>query len=296
MSTFRNVGSTDRLIRAIIGLVVVAIGVIFHSRWGLLAAVPLLSAVVGFCPKTRASDCLIDKVAIKEGDVPMATRVRVLLVGETWVTLKINIKGIDMFPVGGYEDFGAWFMEAMDKFEDIQAEHMPNHLAIGSFPSDLEALNRYDVVIFSDCGKNTIALYPEMFPVPMGPDRLALVKEYVEKGKAFVMADGWNSFPGLNGILGYHGTHIEEIPPVQIQASDDRMETPQGVRPRVLVKDHPVFIGLPAEWPLFLGYNKVTARSDAHGRAVSLTHLNIAEGLPWLASFPQQPDAIGGRG
>ena len=45
----------------------------------------------------------------------MASKVKVLLVGETWMTLKINIKGIDMFPVGGYENFGIWFMEAMAK-------------------------------------------------------------------------------------------------------------------------------------------------------------------------------------
>lgn len=193
----------------------------------------------------------------------MAAKTRVLLVGETWMTLKINIKGIDMFPVGGYENFGVWFMEAMGKFADIQAEHMPNHVALASFPSTLEEINKYDVVIFSDCGKNTIALYPEMFTVPMGPDRLVLIKEYVEKGRAFVMAGGWNSYQGLNGIPGYHGTFVEEILPVQIQTSDDRVETPQGVRPEILKKDHPVFKGLPDPWPLFLGYNKVAPRPEA---------------------------------
>lgn len=193
----------------------------------------------------------------------MAEKVRVLLVGETWVTLKINIKGIDMFPVGGYENFGTWFMQAMGKFPDIQAEHMPNHVALASFPSTMQEITRHDVVIFSDCGKNTIALYPEMFTVPMGPDRMALIKEYVEQGGAFAMAGGWNSFQGLNGIPGYHGTPIEEILPVEIQASDDRIEAPQGVRPRITTKDHRLFQGVPEEWPLFLGYNKLAARPDA---------------------------------
>jgi len=193
----------------------------------------------------------------------MAAKARVLLVGETWVTMKINIKGIDVFQVGGYENFGIWFMEAMGKFSDIEAEHMPNHVALASFPSTLDEINKYDVVIFSDCGKNTISLYPEMFTVPMGPDRLALIKEYVDNGKAFVMAGGWNSYQGLNGIPGYHGTFVEEILPVQIQATDDRVETPQGVRPSITAREHPLFKEVPAEWPLFLGYNRVTAKADA---------------------------------
>jgi uncharacterized membrane protein len=193
----------------------------------------------------------------------MPPAIRVLLVGETWFTLKMNIKGFDVFQVGGYENFGVWFMEAMSKFEDLQVEHMPNHVALTSFPSALVQLEKYDVVIFSDCGKNTLTLYPEMFVVPMGPDRLGLVREYVQKGKSFIMAGGWNSFQGLNGIPGYHGTVIEEILPVEIQPFDDRVETPQGVRPEIGVKDHPVFRGLPAEWPLFLGYNRVKAKREA---------------------------------
>ena len=120
----------------------------------------------------------------------MSQKTRVLLVGETWTVLTLQLKGFDLFPLGGFENFGVWFMEAMGKFDDIQAEHMPNHIALTSFPSTLEQINKYDVVIFSDCGKNTISLYPEMFTVPMGPDRLELVKEFVEKGRAFVMAGG----------------------------------------------------------------------------------------------------------
>ena len=65
----------------------------------------------------------------------MSQTTRVLLVGETWTVLKLHIKGFDLFPLGGFENFGVWFMEAMAKFDDIQAEHMPNHIALTSFPS-----------------------------------------------------------------------------------------------------------------------------------------------------------------
>ncbi len=193
----------------------------------------------------------------------MAEKTRVLLVGETWTVLTLQIKGFDLFPLGGFENFGVWFMEAMGKFDDIQAEHMPNHIALTSFPSTLEQINKYDVVIFSDCGKNTISLYPEMFTVPMGPDRLELVKEFVEKGGAFVMAGGWNSYQGLRGIPGYHGTVIEEILPVDIQSSDDRVEKPQGIQPVIKEPGHPLFRGLPQKWPIFMGYNKVMLKSQA---------------------------------
>jgi hypothetical protein len=50
MIAFRNVGLVDRVIRTIIGVAIVVLGVGFHSRWGLVAAVPLLTAAVGFCP------------------------------------------------------------------------------------------------------------------------------------------------------------------------------------------------------------------------------------------------------
>jgi len=50
MSALRNVGPVDRIIRTVLGIAIVAIGVAFHSWWGLVGAVPLLTAAVGFCP------------------------------------------------------------------------------------------------------------------------------------------------------------------------------------------------------------------------------------------------------
>lgn len=49
----RNVGSTDRVIRIVIGLVIVALGLIYGSWWGLLGLVPLATAMVGWCPAYR---------------------------------------------------------------------------------------------------------------------------------------------------------------------------------------------------------------------------------------------------
>lgn len=45
-----NVGKTDRIIRAILGLVIIGLGVYFKSYWGLIGLVPLLTAYISWCP------------------------------------------------------------------------------------------------------------------------------------------------------------------------------------------------------------------------------------------------------
>ena len=45
-----NVGKADRMVRVVVGLGVLAAGAYFKSWWGLLGLVPLLTAVLGFCP------------------------------------------------------------------------------------------------------------------------------------------------------------------------------------------------------------------------------------------------------
>ena len=45
-----NMGKTDRVLRAIIGLIVITAGVYFKSWWGAIGAVPLLTALAGWCP------------------------------------------------------------------------------------------------------------------------------------------------------------------------------------------------------------------------------------------------------
>jgi len=50
----QNVGTIDRAIRIVVGIVLLAL--VFmgpHTRWGLLGVVPLLTAFVGFCPLYR---------------------------------------------------------------------------------------------------------------------------------------------------------------------------------------------------------------------------------------------------
>jgi len=45
-----NVGGADRLIRVILGIAIVAAGFYFQSWWGTIGAVPIMTAVIGWCP------------------------------------------------------------------------------------------------------------------------------------------------------------------------------------------------------------------------------------------------------
>ncbi len=46
----QNIGSTDKIIRIILGIVIAALGYYYKSWWGLVALVPLVTAFVSFCP------------------------------------------------------------------------------------------------------------------------------------------------------------------------------------------------------------------------------------------------------
>jgi hypothetical protein len=45
-----NVGKIDKSVRLIIGVVIAALGFYYSSWWGLLAIIPIFTAIWGFCP------------------------------------------------------------------------------------------------------------------------------------------------------------------------------------------------------------------------------------------------------
>lgn len=46
----KNVGSSDRIIRVILGVAIIIVGIALQSWWGLIGLVPLLTAGLSFCP------------------------------------------------------------------------------------------------------------------------------------------------------------------------------------------------------------------------------------------------------
>jgi len=45
-----NVGTIDRLLRIILGLIIAIVGVVYNSWWGLIGLVPLATGLFQFCP------------------------------------------------------------------------------------------------------------------------------------------------------------------------------------------------------------------------------------------------------
>ncbi|MBE0407058.1 YgaP family membrane protein [Psychrobacter sp. AOP22-C1-22] len=48
-----NIGSTERLLRIIVGVVIIGLGLYFQSWWGVIGLVPLLTGLFRFCPLYR---------------------------------------------------------------------------------------------------------------------------------------------------------------------------------------------------------------------------------------------------
>jgi len=49
----RNIGKTDRIVRVLIGLILIALGAYFKSWWGAIGLLPIITAAVGWCPPYR---------------------------------------------------------------------------------------------------------------------------------------------------------------------------------------------------------------------------------------------------
>lgn len=186
------------------------------------------------------------------------TRKHVLLAGETWLTFGIHQKGFSAYTTGSFDDGSREFRAALQE-RGWTVEHVQNHEATEEFPSSREGLLDYDVVILSDIGADTLLLHPDTFVRGQRtPNRLREIADWVAAGDGgFLMIGGYMSFSGFEGKARFHGTHVEGMLPIRMLGYDDRVETPEGVTPGVIAADHPVLEGLPAEWPHFLGYNRV---------------------------------------
>jgi hypothetical protein len=61
----QNVGKTDKLIRILLGFVIIALGIYFETWWGFVGVVPLVTAFTGFCPVYRLFGVSTCKTNIK---------------------------------------------------------------------------------------------------------------------------------------------------------------------------------------------------------------------------------------
>jgi len=188
---------------------------------------------------------------------------RVLIAGESWIMHTIHQKGFDDFRTTAYGEGHQWLSAAL-KAGGFEVEHLPNHLANEKFPLTPEDLAKYDAVLLSDIGANTLLLHPDTFIKSISlPNRLVSIRDYVANGGGLVMIGGYLTFQGIDAKGRYAGTAVEEALPVTLLTSDDRVETPEGSVPNVTIKDHPIVAGLAGAWPALLGYNRLTAKPGA---------------------------------
>ncbi len=123
----------------------------------------------------------------------------------------------------------------------------------GKFPKAAQALSSYDAVIFSDVGKKNFTT-----------SQLKALEAFVQSGGGFLMIGGYASFAGHELMANYHGTEVEEILPVHINAKSDTANLIQGFIAQPTTHDHPIMQGI--DWeivPVAIGYNRVKAKNTS---------------------------------
>ncbi|NMR19213.1 glutamine amidotransferase [Cellulomonas fimi] len=192
---------------------------------------------------------------------------KVLLIGETWMSYGIHLKGSSAYSTG---EFGEGYKPLTDALSAAghEVEVIPNHLATNTAPWTAEDFDAYDVVILSDIPADTLLLHADAFTHGRRtPNRLAELKRWVtDLGGGLMMIGGFMSFSGFEGKANYHFSPIATVLPVGMFGFDDRIETPEGVTPTVVQADHPVLAGVDTQWAHFLGYNKL--RPIAEGQVL----------------------------
>ena len=187
---------------------------------------------------------------------------KILLAGESWSTTSIHTKGFDSFITSAYAEGAADFIAAVERGGHT-VEFQPNHVASEKFPTTLEELSKYDVVVLSDIGANTLLLPNSVFSRgERMPNRLDVLAEWVRAGGSLLMVGGDLSFQGIEAKANYRNTSLAGVLPVEMEVGDDREETPQGAQPTA-TGTHAVTQGLSDEWPVVLGYHRLEARAGS---------------------------------
>ncbi len=193
----------------------------------------------------------------------MTKKGNILIAGESWTVHSIHQKGFDSFTTTEYAEGVQWLRDALD-LAGYDITYQPAHVAATDFPCELDEINKYDCVILSDIGTNTLLLHPETFSASRAlPNRLELIEEYVMNGGGLVMIGGYLTFQGIDAKARYQGTAVEDVLPVVLESGDDRSEQPQGIKPLVIDASHPIVSSVGSDWPILLGYNRVAPKTDS---------------------------------
>ncbi|GAB3004320.1 glutamine amidotransferase [Amycolatopsis acidiphila] len=188
---------------------------------------------------------------------------RVLVAGESWIKNTIHLKGFDQFHTTEYEEGAGEFLAALDR-AGFAVTYVRAHEISARFPKTAEELDAFDVVVLSDIGSNSFLLSDETFlRSERSANKLAVLADWTRGGGGLVMIGGYMSFTGFDGRARYGMSPLAPVLPVTMLDHDDRVEVPEGVKAEFDQPGHAVLGGTPSEWPLLLGYNRLTAKPHA---------------------------------
>lgn len=169
-------------------------------------------------------------------------------------------------------NFAEAFVEGLRDDPNIKVNQMASWEVYKDFPSDLEELQEYDVVIIEEVEADIFYFHPVFYSEEgrrseeeiVRPNRLEVIRKFVENGGGLFQVGGWMSFQGRFAYGQWHGTAVEEALPINFLDRDDRVETPEGSYPKPVKPDHPIMKDIPwDECPAFLGYNRAELKDDA---------------------------------
>lgn len=193
-----------------------------------------------------------------------SNKLRVLMVGESWIKHTVHMKGFDQFHTTEYEEGGGAFLRSLAG-AGFGVTYIRAHEVSSRFPTTLDELAQFDVVVLSDIGANSFLLTDDVFlRSEASVNRLTLLGDHVRRGGGLVMVGGYMSFSGIDGRARFGMSPLADVLPVEMLDHDDRVEVPEGLTATVVEPDHPVLGGTPAEWPILLGYNRLIAKPDAN--------------------------------
>ena len=142
---------------------------------------------------------------------------------------------------------------------DIEVRQIGGERCESDFPTSLEALREYSVVVLSDVGALSLYFSAQTRAGLPSVDRLELLRKWVEDGGGLMMAGGYTSFQGMDGMARYHDTPVEDCLPVNCLPYSDGLEAPEGLAPEIAAgaAAHPILHDIDGAFPLILGMNKV---------------------------------------
>ncbi|MES2434016.1 MAG: glutamine amidotransferase [Pseudomonadota bacterium] len=186
---------------------------------------------------------------------------KVLLAGETFLATTTVASGGDTITSASWSNgavaFNAALAAAGITVTQIGGEHCG-----ADFPRTLSELAAYDAVIVSDVSALTLLMTPDARGGKVGPNRLELLKTYVEGGGGLMLAGGYMGFQGMFGTARFADTAVEDVLPVRCLPYSDGLEVPEGLAAALLAPTHPILAGIDEPLPPILGLNKLEFRGD----------------------------------